>query len=217
MEGALEAVVAKRPHAALAAADRVLAELMAEVGELDLEHRRRGRPKGNAYSNLLRTVIGQQLSTRAARTIHERVLAIYGGREPAPEELLDTDDAELRAAGLSGRKVEYLRSLAEHVVSGELETGRLEELPDDEVIAEITAVRGLGEWSAHMFLMFFLERPDVLPTGDLGIRRAVQIRYGLDDLPAAEELERIAEPWRPHRTLACVHLWESLHNQPAQA
>ena len=90
-------------------------------------------------------------------------------------------------------------------------------MSDEEVIAEIIAVRGFGEWSAQMFLMFFLERPDVLPTGDLGIRRRSQLRYGLDDLPGPDELTRIAEPWRPHRTLACIHLWESLSNAPVEA
>jgi DNA-3-methyladenine glycosylase II len=209
--------MAKSPaHEALAGTDPVMAGLISELGELTMEHRRRGRPKGDAYAALLRTVIGQQLSTKAAFTIHSRVLEIYDGRNPTPQELLDTDEAQLRGAGLSGRKVEYLRSLAEHVLAGELEVDRLEQLPDEDVIAEIVAVRGLGEWSAQMFLMFFLERPDVLPTGDLGIRRAVQISYGLDELPGPEELERIAEPWRPHRTLACIYLWESLSNVPVE-
>lgn len=203
-------------RAAIAAADPVMAGLVSELGELTMEHRRRGRPKGDAYAALLRTVIGQQLSTKAAATIHGRVLELYGGRNPTPQELLDTDTSELRGAGLSGRKVEYLRSLAEHVLDGRLEVDRLDKLPDAEVIDEIVAVRGLGEWSAQMFLMFFLERPDVLPTGDLGIRRAVQLSYGLDELPAPEELERIAEPWRPHRTLACIYLWESLANVPVE-
>jgi DNA-3-methyladenine glycosylase II len=111
--------------------------------------------------------------------------------------------------------VTYLRSLAEHVRDGSLELDRLEDLPDDEVIAELTAVRGIGTWSAHMFLMFTLGRPDVLPVGDLGIRRAVMLRYGLPELPAPADLETIAEPWRPHRTLACLYLWESLDATPA--
>jgi DNA-3-methyladenine glycosylase II len=207
-------VAAKSAHAALAASDQVMAELIAQNGEMSLERRRRGRPQGDAYATLLRTVIGQQLSAKAAFTIHGRVLDLYGGRHPTPEELLATPEDDLRGCGLSGRKVEYMRSLAEHVRSGELELERLDELSDAEVIEEIVAVRGFGEWSAQMFLMFFLERPDVLPTGDLGIRKAVQARYGLDELPGPEELERIAEPWRPHRTLACIHLWESLSNAP---
>ncbi len=204
------------PHAELAASDPVLAGLMSETGEMTRERRRRGRPAGDAYGTLLRTVIGQQLSAKAAFTIHGRVLELYGGRHPAPEELLATPQADLRACGLSGRKVEYMRSLAEHIRDGSLELDRLDGRSDDEVIEEIVAVRGFGEWSAQVFLMFFLERPDVLPTGDLGIRKAVQLRYGLDELPGKDELTRIAEPWRPHRSLACIYLWESLSDAPVE-
>jgi DNA-3-methyladenine glycosylase II len=103
------------------------------------------------------------------------------------------------------------------VESGELDLGRLGDLPDEEVVERITAIRGFGRWSAEMFLIFQLERPDVLPLGDLGIRRAAQLLRGLDELPDEPELERIAEPWRPHRTLACIYLWESLHNVPITA
>jgi DNA-3-methyladenine glycosylase II len=115
---------------------------------------------------------------------------------------------------LSRAKVSFLRSLAEHVLNGSLELERLNDLPDDEVIAELVAVKGLGAWSAHMFLMFHLSRPDVLPVGDLGIRRAAMNVYGLDELPDSATLERIAEPWRPHRTLACEYLWQSLDATP---
>jgi DNA-3-methyladenine glycosylase II len=144
------------------------------------------------------------------------MLERFGGRTPSPQELLDDDADELRAAvGLSRAKVAFLRSLAEHVLTGELELERLDQLPDEEILAELTAVKGLGTWTAHMFLIFQLERPDVLATGDLGIRRAVERAYGLDDLPSADELERLAEPWRPHRSVACRLLWRSLDNAPA--
>ena len=125
-----------------------------------------------------------------------------------------TDAEELRGVGLSRAKAAYLRSLAEHVIEGELELDRLNELPDEEVIAQLTAVKGLGPWTAHMFLIFHLRRPDVLPVGDLGVRRAVQLAYGMEDLPPAAELERIAEPWRPYRSLASLYLWRSLDNEP---
>jgi DNA-3-methyladenine glycosylase II len=110
--------------------------------------------------------------------------------------------------------VSYLRSLAEHVIAGELELERMESLPDDEVIAELVAVKGIGIWTAHMFLIFHLERPDILPTGDLGIRSAIQRAYGLDELPDPAEMERIAAPWRPHRSTASRFLWRSLDNEP---
>ena len=206
---------ATSPAAALAAADPVMAGLIREIGPMSVEKRRRGRPRGDAYGALLRSVIGQQLSVKAAATIFERVLTLFGGEVPTPQSLLDADPDGLRAAGLSGRKVEYLQDLARHVLDGELEVDRLDQLPDEVVIEEITAVRGLGVWTAHMFLMFHLERPDVLPVGDLGIRNAVRAAYGLDEPASPAELERIAEPWRPHRSLACLYLWESLANAPA--
>jgi len=128
--------------------------------------------------------------------------------------VIAAEPERLRSAGLSGRKVEYIRDLAEHVERGELEVERLSELSDEEVIAEISAVRGLGRWSAEMFLMFTLGRRDVLPVDDLGIRRAIKIAYALEEMPTAIEMEELAEPWRPNRTLACLYLWESLDNAP---
>jgi DNA-3-methyladenine glycosylase II len=178
--------------------------------------RGRGEPAPAHYGALVRAIVGQQLSTKAARAIYGRLLERFGGRPPTPEEILVEDPEALRAAaGLSRAKVSFLRSLAEHVVSGELELDRLEELPDEEVIAELVAVKGLGEWSAHMFLMFQLGRPDVLAVGDLGIRRAVQRAYGMEEMPGTAELQALADPWRPHRSAACRLLWASLDNAPA--
>jgi DNA-3-methyladenine glycosylase II len=200
--------------AALRASDPVLARVIDEVGANGLGDPRAGRPNDN-YGALLRSIVGQQLSTKAARAIYARLTDRFGGRTPTPVEVLEDDPEELRqAAGLSHAKVAYLRSLAEHVINGTLELERLDQLPDEEVIAELVAVRGIGVWSAHMFLMFHLGRPDVLPVGDLGIRRAIMLRYELPELPAAAEMERIAEPWRPHRTLACRFLWRSLEATP---
>ena len=194
--------------------DPVIGRIVAVHGELDQDARARGRPAG-AYGALLRSIVGQQLSTKAARTIYGRLADLYGGSAPTPEQLLETDPDELRGVGLSRAKAAYLRSLAEHVLSGELELDRLSELPDSEVSAQLTAVKGIGQWTADMFLIFHLRRPDVLPVGDLGIRRAVQIAYGLEELPGASELTGIAEPWRPYRSLACLYLWRSLDNEPA--
>jgi DNA-3-methyladenine glycosylase II len=197
----------------LRSADKVMGALVAEHGPLDDYQVRRGRP-GDAYGALVRSIVGQQLSTKAARTIYERLTELFGGHTPTPRELLDADPEDIRAAGLSRPKVAYLRDLAEHVEDGELDLERLAELPDDEVIAQLTEIKGLGVWTAHMFLIFHLGRPDVLPVGDLGIRRAAQLSYGLDDLPDSAELEQLAEPWRPYRSLACLYLWRSLDNTP---
>ena len=163
----------------------------------------------------MRAIAGQQLSVLAARAIWRKLIARFDGRTPTPREILADDPDDLRvAAGFSRAKVAYLRSLAEHVVAGELELDRLAELPDQEVIRELTAVKGIGEWTAHMFLMFTLHRPDVLPTGDLGVRNAVQRAYGLEAPPQPSEMAAIAEPWRPYRTRACLYLWRSLANEP---
>jgi len=203
------------PDAHLHRADPVLARLIDAGGPLPLEPDSRGRP-ADLYGALVRTIAGQQLSVKAARAIWNRLIARFDGRTPTPEEILADDPDELRlAAGFSHAKVRYLRSLAEHVVSGELQLDRLAELPDDEVMRALTAVKGIGEWSAHMYLMFTLHRPDVLAVGDLGIRNAVRDAYGLDALPTPAELEQLAEPWRPYRTRACLYLWRSLDNEPA--
>jgi DNA-3-methyladenine glycosylase II len=191
-----------------------MAGLMERFGHPEEVLRRRGRRPADPYGALVRSIVGQQLSTKAARTIYERLIAVFEGRTPTPAELLEVDPEELRSAGLSRAKVAYLRDLAEHVADGDLELERLAELPDEEVSIQLTAVKGLGPWTVDMFLIFHLGRPDVLPVGDLGIRRAAQLAYGLDDLPGPAELERLAEPWRPWRSLACLYLWRSLDSAP---
>jgi DNA-3-methyladenine glycosylase II len=198
----------------LRGADPVLAGLIDAVGPL--ADAREGRPDPeDHYGALVRSITGQQLSVLAARAIYGRLTARFEDRAPTPQEILADEPEELRAAaGLSRAKVSYLRSLAEHVISGDLELERLDELPDEQVIAELVAVKGLGLWTAQMFLMFHLARPDVLPVGDLGIRRAIERAYGLEALPLPAAMEEIAAPWRPYRTLACRYLWRSLDNEP---
>jgi DNA-3-methyladenine glycosylase II len=193
-----------------------MAALVERIGPLDRAARRRGRPD-DGYGALVRTIVGQQLSTRAARTIYARLIGLFEDNPPTPAELIAAEEADLRAAGLSRQKIGYLRDLAARVQGGELELEGLHALPDEEVAARIMAVKGLGQWSADMFLMFFLRRPDVLPVGDLGIRRAVERAYGLPASPEADDLRMLAEPWRPHRTLACMYLWESLELDNAVA
>jgi DNA-3-methyladenine glycosylase II len=199
--------------AALRAADPVMARLIDGHGALVKADLKRDRP-GDAYGALLRSIVGQQLSTKAARTIYLRMLELFDGHAPSPRQLLEADPDAIRAAGLSRPKINYLRDLAQHIEDGELELDRLDELSDDKIIEELTAVKGIGEWSAHMFLMFHLGRPDVLPVGDQGIRRAVMVQYRLRKLPDPKRLEKIARPWRPYRTLACLYLWSSLDNKP---
>ena len=194
-------------------ADPVMRALVDRHGPLSLDDRRRGRPP-DAYGALLRAIVGQQLSTKAARSIYGRLVERFGGQTPAPSELLAADPEEIRGVGLSRPKVSYLRDLAARVEDGRLPVDRLHAQEDDAVASELTAVKGLGQWTADMFLIFHLGRPDVLAVGDLGIRRAVERAYGLAELPDAAETEQIAEPWRPHRTLACLYLWRSLDADP---
>jgi len=198
----------------LRASDSILGTLIDRVGMEAIGESRYGRPRDH-YGALVRSIVGQQLSTKAARAIYLRLTERFGGRPPTPEEVLADDPEELRAAaGLSRAKVGFLRSLAEHVLDGSLELHKLGGLSDERVISELIAVKGLGVWTAHMFLMFHLKRADILPVGDLGIRKAMMLTYGLPELPKPPEMEEIAEPWRPNRTLACEFLWRSLDATP---
>jgi DNA-3-methyladenine glycosylase II len=198
---------------ALMRADKVLKRVMEERGPIDPAIDRRGsRP--DPYEAVARAIVGQQLSTKAARSIWEKLLSQFGGETPDPKALLRKRPQTLRKAGLSNAKVEFLRDLSKRVTDGRLDFDRIKDFSDEDVIAELIEVKGVGQWTAEMFLMFHLARPDVVSVGDLGIRRAVQIAYGMNDLPGPEELEKLAEEWRPHRTLACLYLWRSLDNTP---
>jgi DNA-3-methyladenine glycosylase II len=208
---------AKARREELAAADPVMADLIERIGPIDLAKRLRRRKEerpADAYGSLLRMIVGQQVSTKAARAIYLRVLDLFGGVTPSPQALLEATEEELRGAGLSGRKVEYIRDLASHVLDGELDLDRISTLGDEEAIAEISAVRGLGRWTAEMFLLFHLGRPDVISGGDLGIRKAIMIEDGLARMPTPTEVEERSLRWRPNRSLACLYLWESLAAVP---
>jgi DNA-3-methyladenine glycosylase II len=198
----------------LRAADPVMAGLIDMCGIISSPPRKKADPEEH-YGALLHAVVNQQLSVKAGAAIYGRLTERFGGHTPKPEELLADDPEELRlAVGLSRSKVGFMRSLAEHILSGELELDRLDSLSDEEVMQELVAVKGIGEWTAHMFLMSHLHRPDVMAPGDLGIRRAIERAYSLEE-PDRETIERLAERWRPHRTLACRYLWRSLNNEPA--
>jgi DNA-3-methyladenine glycosylase II len=199
--------------AALREADPVMTRLIDEHGAIVRRDLRRERP-GDAYGALLRSIVGQQLSTKAAATIYGRMMELFGGHPPTPKQLLEADPDKIRAAGLSRPKIAYLRDLAQHVEDGTLELERLPDLPDEEVAAQLTAIKGLGQWTADMFLMFHLRRADILPVGDQGIRRAMQVEYRLRKLPDPKRMQKIAKPWQPYRTLACLYLWSSLDNAP---
>jgi DNA-3-methyladenine glycosylase II len=170
-------------------------------------------PTLDPFPALVRTITAQQISTKAAATIHGRLIALMPGGV-MPDALLELSDDQFRQAGLSRQKAAYLRDLASKVNSGELPIASLHELDDEAVIEAIVKVKGLGRWSAEMFLMFRLRRPDVLPVGDLGIVNAIQRLYGLRKRPTAARMQKIGEAWRPYRTVACWYLWRSLENTP---
>ncbi|MEO7191632.1 MAG: DNA-3-methyladenine glycosylase [Vicinamibacterales bacterium] len=184
--------------------DPRLAPLIKRVGRCCLPDSRTNAP----FGALVRAILAQQLSGKAADTIHRRVLALVGGAERlAPQTLLDVDVDQLRAAGVSRPKISYLRDLAEHVIDGRLNLAALELQSDEEVIQAITAVRGLGRWSAEMFLMFHLNRPDVFPVADLGIVKGIERLLSMKRRPAARTMLRAAEAWRPYRSVAAWYLW----------
>jgi DNA-3-methyladenine glycosylase II len=165
------------------------------------------------FSSLAESIVYQQLDGRAAATIFDRVLALTG-RPLTPAGVLKLTDEQLRSAGLSKQKLSYLKDLAAKTNSGEVDFARLPDLADHEVIGHLTQIKGIGVWTAQMFLMFTLKRPDVLPTGDYGIQNAIRKHYGKRKMPKPKEMERLARAWAPHRTLACWYLWQSLDMKP---
>jgi 3-methyladenine DNA glycosylase/8-oxoguanine DNA glycosylase len=183
-----------------------LARVIAAVGPCTLTIPTRG----SLFAALVRSIIYQQLAGAAAATIHRRLMAIYGGKSPTAQQVMATDDATLRQAGLSGQKLGYLRDLAGRTLAEEIDFRRIHRLPDHEVIADLTRVKGIGEWTVQMLLMFRLGRADVLPAADLGIRKGVQRAFGLRELPAPRRVLELGAPWAPHRTVASWYLWRSL-------
>ena len=187
----------------LTAVDPILGRWIAQAGPCSLTRER----AGTHFAAVARSIVYQQLSGKAAGTIHARFEALFGGRSPEPHQVLKVKHATLRGIGLSERKAEYVRGLAEDVHRGRIPLERVDEMPDAEVIETLTQVRGVGEWTAQMFLMFRLGRPDVLPTLDLGIQKGMQRAYGLRRLPSPERMEKLAAAWRPHRTGGGWYLW----------
>ena len=193
----------------LARRDPVLGELMRRHGACGLAAAQHEDP----FRALVHAIISQQLSAKAGATIERRVRALFTGAM-TPKALSSVTDEALRAAGMSFQKIRYLRDLSVRVQDGSLDLTLLHELPDEQVVEALTQVKGIGRWTAEMFLMFRLHRPDVLPVGDLGIVRAVQRAYRLRNAPSPDRLLRLGEPWRPYRSVACWYLWASLDNAP---
>lgn len=187
----------------LEAADPVLARIIARIGPYRFET----ETEGTHFAALVRSIVYQQLNGKAASTIHGRVEALFGG-PPAPAAVLAAADERLRAAGLSRQKISYMKDLAEK--AGPLAIERLHELPDAEVIEALREVKGIGLWTAQVFLMFRLGRPDVLPATDFGIRRAIMLAYKLRAMPTPAKVEKIGKKWRPHASAAAWYLWRSL-------
>ena len=194
----------------LSASDPVLARLIAIYPMFS------PRAHSHYFQELASSIISQQLSVRAAATIEKRFVELFGGVFPSPEQILTTDADTLRSVGLSRPKAAYIADLAHHVQTGQLQIARLPELSNTEIIRELTAVKGIGEWTAHMFLMFALGRLDVLPVGDLGVRNAIKIQYGLDQAPTPEECHQVATDnhWHPYQSVAAWYLWQSLDAAP---
>ncbi len=199
----------RQARAYLREADPVLARLIDERPDFDPQAWMEQLPAMDLYGALLFQVAGQQLSVAATRTILGRIEALFGGRLPAPAELLALDPARIREAGLSWRKIATLRDLAERLSDGRLDADALSRLPDDELMAELTAIPGIGPWTVQGALLVALKREDVVLPGDLALRKAVQTAYGLDHRPSQDEVLAIAEKWRPYRSLATSYLFSA--------
>lgn len=193
----------------LSRSDPVMRRIVKTVGACDLKPGGRG----DHFTTLMRAIVGQQLSVAAAGTIWNRVVALHpNGRNVRPEDVVAAKTADLRGAGLSNAKVAYCQDLAARVLDGELALNRMSRKTDEAIITELTAVKGIGRWTAEMFLIFKLGRPDVWPIDDLGLRNAVKGAYNIE--PAKTKLVALAEPWRPWRSIASWYLWRSLANEP---
>src|SRR4051812_17036825 len=189
--------------------DRTLGAAIKQIGPCGMADRQRK----DHLSALVGAIVSQQLSTKAAATIFGRFVALFPDGHIDPEKIHALDDATLRGVGLSGQKVGYLRDLCARIADGRLNLEELETLDDEAVVERLTSVKGFGRWTAEMFLMFRLHRPDVLPIGDLGIVNAIQRLYRLRKRPNPKRIQQLGESWRPYRSVACWYLWQTLRNE----
>ena len=206
----------REARSTLRRADPVLARLIDDRPEFDPRSWLAELPPMDLYGALLFQVTGQQLSVPATRRILGRIEALFGGHLPAPAELLAVEPSQLRAAGLSWRKIDTLRDLATRLTDGRLDQEVLSTRPDDELMAELTAIPGIGPWTVQGALIVALQREDVVLPGDLALRKAVRTAYRLDHLPSQQEVLAIAEKWRPYRSLATSYLFSAAF-EPAEA
>jgi DNA-3-methyladenine glycosylase II len=190
----------------LGAQDRVMRSMLKRVGPADF---RRGRPRREHFAELARAILYQQLAGKAAAAIHGRFAALFDGEAPTPEAVLALPLEQLRGAGLSGSKAASIRDLAEKVLDGSVQLDRMSRLPDDEIVRELTLVRGIGPWTAEMFLIFQLGRLDVWPVGDYGVRKGYALLYGLDDAPTPRDLMPLGDRFRPYRSVAAWYCWRA--------
>lgn len=190
---------------ALAETDPVLSVFIEAVGPCRLA------PAPDPFVSLVEAIVSQQLSVKAADTIFQRLVSICPRRSVTPKAIFSTPETALRAAGLSRQKIGYMKDLSARWIAGEIRPKEFHSLPDEEIIARLVAVKGIGRWTAEMFLIFALNRTDVLPVGDLGLKKAVQRAYGLRKIPSPERIQKIARPWRPYRSIATWYLWRSLN------
>ncbi len=182
-----------------------MAAIIKKHGAIDLTRYHAGA--GGIFPRLLRSIVYQQISGKAAAAILGRVLALFPGKKPTPEALLTLRPLQLRKAGLSARKIVYVRDLAQKCLDGTIDERKFPKMSSQEIIDHLVQVKGIGEWTAHMLLIFTLYRPDILPVGDLAIRKGFQSVYGLKEMPDKKTMERIARPWREHATVASWYLW----------
>ena len=196
----------RKAAAHLRDADPILADLIDQHGPYQ------PRPSGDPWSALIRAILFQQLAGAAASAIQRKWFGFYGDQDttPTPEQILATSDEDFRACGISRQKVSYFRDLAQHTLDGRLQFNKLNRMSDDDVIQALTQVRGVGEWTAHMHLMFHLGRPDILPIGDLGVRKGMQLAYGLSEMPTPKQALEIGAKWAPYRSVASWYMWRAV-------
>jgi DNA-3-methyladenine glycosylase II len=199
----------RNPHNFLIKTDPVLGAVIKRLGIIE-QHKR----STNHFRALVESIVSQQLSVKASDTIFKRFLKLFPGRGfPTPAMVLKMPSHKMRACGLSNSKVSFIKDLAEKIYRKELNLRQLQKWENEEVILHLTQVKGIGRWTAEMFLMFSLQRPDVFSHGDLGLRNAVKKLYGFKKLPSPKQIEKIVQKWSPHKTLASRYLWRSLDNK----